>query len=149
MNEDPEQPKVGIAVVGHGDTASRMLAAARGIVTASLLDDVVALDAGEGETPRLNAEMCRVIQSLDRGRGVVVLVDLLGASPCKCAQRQAADHDFVVLSGLNLAMLLKLASLDRSALSAAEVAQACADSAHRSVSVWETPLGAAQEISNR
>jgi mannose/fructose-specific phosphotransferase system component IIA len=112
-----------------------MLAAARGIAGADALDDVVAVDAGAGETPVLSKKICDVIEQLDKGRGVVVLVDLLGASPCRCAQREGIGHGVVTLSGLNLAMILKLAAIDRDHLTAQEVAEACADSAQRSVRV--------------
>lgn len=124
---------VGIVVVGHGDTATHLLEAARHIVPPGSLDDVVAVDAGEGETPRLGAELCRVIGSVDRGRGVLLMVDLLGASPCRCAQREGEGHPFVVLSGLNLAMLLKLAGLDRASMTPQQMAAACADSGRRAV----------------
>jgi PTS system mannose-specific IIA component len=127
--------RVGVAIVGHGNTASQLLAAARGIVRSEILGDVVAIDAGEGETERFSDQMCGVIERLDEGRGVVVFVDLLGASPCQCARRQGLGHGVVTLSGLNLAMILKLAALDRERLSAGEVAEACADSAQRSVRV--------------
>ncbi len=126
---------VGVAIVGHGDTASRMLSAARGIVPEGSLGDVVAIDAGEGETPRLSRQLCDAIEQLDRGRGVVMLVDLLGASPCQCVRREGAGHEVVVLSGLNLAMLLKLAGLDRSRLDAHAVAEACAQSGRKAVSI--------------
>jgi mannose/fructose-specific phosphotransferase system component IIA len=109
------------------------LAAARRIVPGGYLDGIVAVDAGEGETARLGEELCAVIESEDRGRGVLLVVDLLGSSPCRCAQREGAGHPFVVLAGLNLAMLLKLASLDRTTMDALELAEACADSARRSV----------------
>jgi mannose PTS system EIIA component len=135
---------VGIAVVGHGATASELLAAARGIVDDGSLDDVLAIDAGLGETPQLGPKMCDAIAEADHGRGVVVLVDLLGASPCKCAQREAGGHEIVVLSGLNLAMLLKLARIDRRTLDAAGIAQACADSGRRAVEVRHTTV--AQEL---
>jgi mannose PTS system EIIA component len=126
---------VGVAIVGHGDTASRLLEAARGIVDSPALDDVVAVDAGIGETPALGARLCDAIEEQDHGRGVVVLVDLLGASPCRCAQREGDGHGLCVVSGLNLAMLLKLAGLDRDKLSAEQVAAACADSGRRAVMV--------------
>jgi mannose/fructose-specific phosphotransferase system component IIA len=42
------------------------------------------------------------------------------------------------LSGLNLAMLLKLAALDRRKLSPQALAHACADSGRRAVHVVET-----------
>lgn len=132
--------KVGVAVVAHGDTASHLLEAAQGILgDRGDFDGVVAVDAGLGETPRLGKTLCNVLDTVDRGRGVVVLVDLLGASPCQCATREGASHGVTVLSGLNLAMLLKVGSSDRARLSAIEVAQACADSAQRAVQVTGLP----------
>ncbi len=126
--------RVGVVIVGHGTTATGLLAAARGIV-GNLLDEVVAVDAGRGQTPELSATLCRVLGEEDRGRGVLLIVDLLGASPCSCGLREGADHTKVLLSGLNLAMLLKLANLDRETMSALELAVACADSATRSIAV--------------
>ncbi|MCA9704753.1 MAG: PTS sugar transporter subunit IIA [Myxococcales bacterium] len=128
---------VGIVLVGHGRTASELLDAARSIVGADALQGVVAVDAGRGETPQLGEELCAVIERVDVGAGVLVLVDLWGASPCACAQREAAAtcHQIVTLSGLNLAMLLKVAALDRRRLDAEALAQACADSGRRAVQV--------------
>lgn len=130
---------VGVALVGHGDSASGLLAAARAILGEAALLDVVAIDAGVGKNALLDPVMCDAIERVDAGRGVVVLVDLLGASPCQCAQEQGSDHDIVMLSGLNLAMILKLATVDRTALTAGEVADACADTARRSVEVRTLP----------
>lgn len=141
-----QPPAVGVVVVGHGTTASQLLEAAKTIAPSPFLGDVVAVDAGKGQTPRLDSAMCQTIRDLDQGRGVVVLVDLLGASPCQCAQRQSSDHDCVLLSGLNLAMLLKLAALDRTSMTPAEVAHACADTAHRSVSLWGAEGGCEAEV---
>jgi len=124
---------VGVVVVGHGRTATTVLAAARAIIGDGRLDDVIAVDAGEGETPRLNAEMCAVMARADRGRGVLLLVDLLGASPCQCGQREGLAHDLTVLSGLSLAMLLKLSTLDRAQLDGPALATACEDSARRAM----------------
>jgi PTS system mannose-specific IIA component len=129
--------RVGVLVVGHGSTASQLLAAASGIVSDDGLSGVVAIDAGEGETQAFCEQLCDAIAREEQGRGVLMLVDLLGASPCTCGQREAAGHDLVVLGGLNLAMLLKLGSLDRTRLSAAELAEACAESARRAVSLHE------------
>lgn len=127
---------VGVAIVGHGQTASHLLQAARGILANRELDDVIAVDAGAGENAGLNRVIGQALEGLDQGQGVVVMVDLWGASPCQCARKNYGAHEVVVLSGLNLAMLLKLASLDRGALSPVEVAEACANSAQRAVSVW-------------
>ncbi len=125
---------VGVVVVGHGQTASHLLRAARGIATAGL-DGILALDAGEGDSEAFSASMCSALDDVDRGRGVLMLIDLLGASPCQCGQREGSSHEIVMLSGLNLAMLLKLASLDRHSATAFELAQACAVSGQRAVCV--------------
>lgn len=132
-------PTVGVVLLGHGRTASELLAAARGIVGTEVLEGIQAVDAGIGETPRLGRELCDVLDRADTGAGVLVLVDLWGASPCCCAQRQAQGHCAVILSGLNLAMLLKLAALDRQTLDPEALAQACADSGRRAVVVQVSP----------
>lgn len=136
-----EANRVGIAIVGHGSTASSLLAAARGILPAGSLDGVLAIDAGLGETPTFTEALCGAIAKVDRGRGVVVLVDLLGASPCQCARREGVGHSMVVVSGLTLAMLLKLIGLDRATLTPRQIAEACAEAAHRAVGV-DLPLRA-------
>jgi PTS system mannose-specific IIA component len=126
---------VGVVLLGHGRTASEILSAAAGIVDHDALEGVQAVDAGVGQSPRLDRELCDVLDRADQGAGVLVLVDLLGASPCSCAQRQAGGHRVAILSGLNLAMVLKLAALDRRRLDPEALARACADSARRAVDV--------------
>lgn len=126
---------IGVAVLGHGSTATQLLEAARGIVGTDALDGVIAIDAGVGETPVLTSAICQAIATADRGRGVVVLVDLLGASPCQCVQRESSGHLMTMVAGLNLGMLLKLAGLDRTRLEPHAVAEACAEAGKRSIVV--------------
>jgi PTS system mannose-specific IIA component len=128
---------VGVVLVGHGRSASALLAAAVGVVGADALAAVVAVDAGLGETADLNARLHDAVVAADRGSGVLLFADVLGASPCTCGIRQALGHRLAVLAGLNLAMLLKLATLDRAAHDPAELARVCAESARRSVAVLE------------
>ena len=134
-----EGAPIGIAVVGHGSTASTLLAAARGIAPPGGLDGVIAIDAGLGETPTFSEAMCNGIAKADRGRGVVVLVDLFGASPCQCAQREGVGHTMLVVSGLSLAMLLKLTGLDRTRLDLGDIAEACAEAGRRAVGINPPP----------
>lgn len=134
----PPSVGVGVVVVGHGETASHLLRAAEGIAAPGSLEGVVALDAGVGDSEAFTASMCAALDTVDQGRGVLLLVDLLGASPCQCGHREGQTHHVVVLSGLNLAMLLKLSSLQRTSASAEELAQACAASGQRSVCVSPT-----------
>lgn len=130
---------VGVVVVGHGETASHILRAAQGIVPVGSLDDVIPLDAGVGDSEAFSASMCTALDEVDQGRGVLMLIDLMGASPCQCGRREGRSHHVVLLSGLNLAMLLKLSSLDRASATAEQLAEACAQSGQRAVSVSPNP----------
>lgn len=126
---------VGVVLVGHGSTATQLLEAAQAIVGGEAFAGVTAVDAGAGQTPELARRLCDEITAADHGAGVLLVVDLLGSSPCTCGLREAIGHSVAVVSGLNLAMLLKLATLDRQAMSPSELASACAASAQRAVTV--------------
>ena len=100
---------VGIVIVSHGDMADGLVDAARmiageleGIATVSLRE----ADAVEGLVERVAA----AIQEMDSGDGVVVLVDLFGASPFNASARLAlqGDSKMEVISGMSLPMLLEL-----------------------------------------
>ncbi len=129
---DVNAVRVGVILIGHGETASHLLAAARGIVGDSL-EDLSAMDAGEGRTKELEGALKDEVARLDGGRGVLLLVDLLGSSPCTCGIGCAQGHKLSVLAGLNLAMLVKLATLNRRVLTPEQLADACAESGHRSI----------------
>lgn len=126
--------KCGVVLIGHGNTASALLEAARAIIPGDGLADVIALDAGTGQTPKLRATICAAVQEVDEGRGILLLADLMGSSPCMCGINESAGHGIAVVSGLNLAMLTKLAVIDRRS-SPYDLAEACADSARRSISI--------------
>lgn len=125
--------RVGIVLIGHGDSASALLSAARAISPEGAFDGIVAVDAGAGRTPELDRLVCEAVDSVAEGRGVLLLVDLFGSSPCACGLAHRDDRAVAVVSGLNLAMLVKLASLERAALDLESLAEACADTAKRAV----------------
>lgn len=126
--------EVGVVIVGHGRTASALLEAARAVLGDSALPGVIAVDAGVGETGELRARLHEALAAAERGAGVLLVADVFGASPCSCGIREAAGP-IVVLSGLSLGVLLKLAGLDREAHSPEEIARACAESARRALAV--------------
>jgi len=100
---------VGIVIVSHGEMADGMLDAARmivgeqeGIATVSLkeMDDV------EGLMERVDAAITQV----NAGEGVLVMVDLFGASPFNASARLAMERDDVeVITGMSLPMLVEVA----------------------------------------
>lgn len=126
--------KCGVVIIGHGTTATALLDAARQLIPGEGLADVIAIDAGAGRTPDLEARVVAAIDMVDEGRGILLIADLMGSSPCMCGIRESAGHGLAVVTGLNLAMLAKLALLDRRQ-SPRALADACAESVGRSICV--------------
>jgi PTS system mannose-specific IIA component len=126
--------KCGIVIIGHGSTATTLLEAARQLIPGDGLADVIAIDAGTGRTPELEARVLAAVEQVDEGQGILLIADLMGSSPCMCGMRESAGHGLAVVTGLNLAMLAKLATLDRQT-TPRELAEACADSVGRSICV--------------
>jgi mannose/fructose-specific phosphotransferase system component IIA len=101
--------KTGVVVVTHGDAALDMVDAAERMV-GKLDVATVAVKIGEprGETER------RLETAVDElnANDVLFLVDLEGSTPFNLCCRKCGGTS-VVLSGMNLPMLFKLATADR------------------------------------
>ena len=100
---------VGIVLVSHGNMAEGMMDAARmivgemeGVVSVSLKE----MDAVEDLMGRVET----ALKEVDKGDGVLILVDAFGASPFNASARLAMNRkDIEVITGMNLPMLLELA----------------------------------------
>jgi mannose PTS system EIIA component len=113
MNRDPaerngREPVVGVVVVGHGRIAAEMV----GTLT-SVVGDV---DAVEGvacdpmdDLATVRDRTAAAIERVDRGRGVIVLTDMLGDTASNVSLDLARERtDVEVVAGVNMPMLLKL-----------------------------------------
>jgi len=89
--------------------AEGMLEAARMIV--GDMEGIVAVSLQEADAvENLMDRISDVISSVDTGDGVLILVDVFGASPFNASARLAMVRDKIeVISGMNLPMLLELA----------------------------------------
>jgi mannose PTS system EIIA component len=104
---------VGILVVSHGRLATELLAAARTIEPA-LAEQARAITLDwnvEPETAR--GEIARALKELDTGDGVVVLTDMFGGTPTNLSVSFLDPARSEVVTGANLPMLIKLASVRR------------------------------------
>jgi len=103
----------GIVIVVHaplGDAMHELASHVLGDVVADTLavHDIQPDDRPDGTSPGVLADILRV----DRGEGVLVLTDLIGATPANIAKRAVADAQAqgvrcCVLAGLNTPMLLR------------------------------------------
>jgi mannose/fructose-specific phosphotransferase system component IIA len=102
--------RTGVVVVTHGEAAVDMVDAVERMV-GHLEVATVAVRAGE-QRGDIESRLERAVESL-HSDDVLFLVDLEGSTPFNLCCRKCGGTS-VVLSGMNLPMLFKLATADRS-----------------------------------
>jgi PTS system ascorbate-specific IIA component len=97
---------VGIVIVTHDTTGGSMLAEAE-FVLGQKMDEiqVVNFNHDEDQTEGIVA-IHSAIEKVDSGEGVLVLTDLIGASPSNRASNLIEHFNAVMVTGVNLAMLI-------------------------------------------
>jgi PTS system mannose-specific IIA component len=100
-------PSTGLVLVTHGQIGRSLLDVAEFILDQSLADVGCVSFRQSAMEHTGAAEIAQAIRTADQGQGVLVLTDIGGASPCNqvASLLQGATVDLV--TGLNLAMLLR------------------------------------------
>jgi PTS system mannose-specific IIA component len=97
---------VGIIIVTHGKIGAALLEVAEFILGESLAKVRFVPFRQSGDNITTISEVRTALREADTGDGVVVLTDLIGASPSNLVADQLEEHDAVMVTGLNLAMLM-------------------------------------------
>jgi PTS system mannose-specific IIA component len=101
---------IGIVIVTHEGLAQQMAAAVQLIVGAQERLRTVGIGPNDdGEERR--REIATAIVSVDRGKGVVLVTDMFGGTPCNLALTFLQKGKIEVLAGANLPSLIKLVSV--------------------------------------
>jgi PTS system mannose-specific IIA component len=112
---------VGIVVATHGRLAEELIATAEGIV--GRLERCQAVSVGAGASmEEARTRLGEAIAAVDAGQGVLVLTDMFGGTPANLALT-FLDEKIEVVTGVNLPMLLKLATARAEELSVAAAAE--------------------------
>ena len=98
----------GILIVTHGDTGARLLEVAEFILGESLQQIAFVPFRQSGDEVTTEAEVREALRRADSGDGVLVLTDLIGASPSNIVGALLETHRGVMVTGLNLAMLMSV-----------------------------------------
>ena len=115
---------VGLLLVTHGRIGEELLTSAARIFGDRPLPCASFSVEQNRDPDRVAEDVATRLTSLDQGDGVLVLVDIFGATPCNIVCRVPDAHPCAIVTGVNLPMVLKVLnfpSLDLAAL--AEVAQ--------------------------
>jgi PTS system mannose-specific IIA component len=99
---------VGLVVATHGKLAEELLRTAEGIVGRLEQSEAVSVGAGSS-MHEARATLADAVHRVDTGEGVLVLTDMFGGTPANLALT-FLDEKVEVVTGVNLPMLLKLAT---------------------------------------
>jgi PTS system mannose-specific IIA component len=101
---------IGMVLVTHGHLATEFRAALEHVVGPQ--KQLVSISIGpEDDMERRRAEILEAIHRADSGDGVVLLTDMFGGTPSNLAISVMNGGNVEVLAGVNLPMLIKLASV--------------------------------------
>ena len=101
--------KVAGVIVTHGHLAGELLAAAEMIIGS--ISHITAISIGwHDDVEAAHNEIERAIARVSQGRGVLLLTDMFGGTPTNIASMFLAEGEVEVVTGVNLPMVIKLAS---------------------------------------
>ena len=124
---------VGVVVASHGGLAGELLRTAEAIVGPIPRAAAVTVDA-KVSMDEARARLGSAIAGADDGDGVLVLTDMFGGSPANLALT-FLDARVEVVTGVNLPMVVKLATLRGEGLALAPLAAAIAAYGQKNVTL--------------
>ena len=101
---------IGLVLVTHGRLAEEFISVMEHIVGPQKQVAAVCM-APEDDMEKKRQEIIKKVKEVDSGKGVLVLTDMFGGTPSNLAISITADKKVESLAGINLPMLIKLASV--------------------------------------
>ena len=101
---------IGIVLVTHGRLAEEFVAATEHVVGPQEAMRSVCIGPDDDMEQR-RAEIIDAVAAVEQGQGVVVLTDMFGGTPSNLAISIMDQEKIEVIAGVNLPMLIKLASV--------------------------------------
>lgn len=104
--------KIGGVIISHGQLATELLTAAEEVV--SEVSQIRAVSIGwHDDVEAAKAEIHQAIAEVSRGAGVLLLTDMFGGTPTNIAMMFMKEGEVEIVTGVNLPMVIKLASLNK------------------------------------
>lgn len=101
---------IGMVLVTHGNLANEFVAAMQHVVGPQENVETVCIGPEDDMEVR-RQEILTKVGNVDTGNGVIVLTDMFGGTPSNLAISIMDKAKVEILAGVNLPMLIKLASL--------------------------------------
>ncbi len=101
---------IGLVIVTHGRLADEFVAAMEHVVGPQSAVRAIAIGPND-DMERRRADIVTAARAVDDGSGVILLTDMFGGTPSNLAISVMDETQAEVIAGLNLPMLIKLASV--------------------------------------
>lgn len=123
--------KIGGVIISHGQIANELLAAAETVV--GEISHVTAVSIGwHDDVEMAQDQVERAIASVSGGDGVLLMTDMFGGTPTNIAAMFLKEGDVEMVTGVNLPMVIKLASNTKE-ISLAEMAKLVEEQGKQSI----------------
>lgn len=130
---------IGMVLVTHGRLAEEFIAATEHVVGAQQNIQAVCIGPDDDMEQR-RLEILDAVKAVDTGDGVVLLTDMFGGTPSNLAISIMEKGKVEVIAGINLPMLIKLASV-RQATGLEEAVDAAKEAGLKYINVASQILG--------
>jgi len=124
---------IGMVLVTHGRLALELMAALEHVVGAQDNIRGVCINP-EDDSEISRQQIMAAAESVDQGAGVVILTDMFGGTPSNLAISILSEGAYEVIAGVNLPMLVKLATV-RSRMSLKDAVSAAAEAGRKYIQV--------------
>jgi len=121
---------INIVIISHGDLGDALIRATEMITGPT--EHLFSVPLLPDESPEGFGEKLAAALRKSEGEETLVLIDLLGGTPCNVAARQALKGNVECVTGVNLPMLLKLVT-SRDHASLPELAEAITQAGQQSI----------------
>ncbi len=101
---------IGLVIVTHGRLAEDFVAATEHVVGPQAAIETISIAADDDMEARRN-DILAAAHRVDAGAGVIILTDMFGGTPSNLAISVMSKANAEVIAGVNLPMLIKLASI--------------------------------------
>ena len=124
---------IGLVLVTHGQLATEFRHAVEHVVGPQDNFETVAIGADDDMEQR-RRDIVDAVGRVDTGTGVIVLTDMFGGTPSNLAISVMGETGAEVLAGINLPMLIKLASV-RGEATLADAVKAAKEAGRKYISI--------------
>ena len=123
MANDTSKNMIGVVLVTHGNLAKELVKVMEHVVGAQDQLTTITIDPDDDMEKR-REDILSSVQFVDKGLGVIILTDMFGGTPSNLAISIMEQENIDIIAGVNLPMLIKLASVRSTKTISEAVAQA-------------------------